>query len=272
MTKVTSFKSFATLVLSILLLRGTESQDDKNLTAECANFFRDSLKIGTKVVKEEFPLNRTGKRFVIALLLPNNQSFPYSLYKVQASVRLGIIQAKKTYLAPDFELDLFTEDTKCSEIFGPLNAMKLFLDAPNRPNVFLGPNCVYVLSMVARFSSSPIWSIPVISTGAQFEGFDNQKDYGFLIRILSSYSKLGLFLVQLYRHFGWNVAGILFANLRKHTECHSLMSPVNSIFMKARLNVTHLQFREKFEAGNKLRSLDKVDELLHDLSLSARSI
>lgn len=263
---------FFILTIFTFLPDTTIEQEDRNLTLECANYFGDSLEIGKRVLNEDLLLKRTGKRFVLALLLPSNKSLPYSLYKVKAAVRLGIIEAKEKYLSSDIELDLLTEDTKCSEIYGPLNAVKLFIDAPNRPNVFLGPNCLYVISMVARFASSPIWSIPVISTDAQAKGFDVEKDYGLLIRLLGSYTKLGHFVEHFFRHFGWNVSGIMLTtNLNKRTQCYFMLSPVKSILDTAGFKITHLAFIEEPGSYSKHRGINDIQELLLEASLSARS-
>ena len=252
----------------IFFIVPSNGQPDRNLTAECAAYFSDHMKVG----KGGFSIDRSGKRFVIALLLPKNQSYLFSLHKVNVAVRLGITEAKRKYLASDIKLDLVSEDTQCSEIYGPLNAVKLFIDAPNRPNVFLGPNCLYVLSMVARFASSPIWSIPVISTDAQAKGFDSEKDYGLLIRLLGSYDKLGHLVVKMYRRHNWNISGmILERNVNKNTLCFFMLSPVKTVLDKAKFKVTHLSFTEKPTLENKLRSLEDIEELLKEASLSARS-
>ncbi|CAL1537099.1 unnamed protein product, partial [Lymnaea stagnalis] len=78
-----------------------------------------------------------------------------------------------------------TANSKCSEIFGPLAAIDMYIH--QSAHVFFGPACEYSVAPVARFSY--YWGIPVLSAGALVTAFGDKKEYRLLTRVQVSSNK-----------------------------------------------------------------------------------
>ena len=105
-----------------------------------------------------------------------------------------------------FSWQILVADTQCNSTTGPLTAVEMVYK--QKPNLFLGPVCPYVLSPVSRFST--VWSIPVFTTSGMNAAFrDKRSEYSLLTCLAGDYQQAATFIsqilgrssLQLYQHF-----------------------------------------------------------------------
>jgi len=186
-------------------------------------------------VNGDLSVNQT-KVFIIGVILPYDNKHPighmWSVQKVRPAIEYALehiryhrcILPKSDYLNSNStkleeqqqrqfqsspqtcEVQVTFADSRCSETYGPLAAIDMVIR--NRPSMFLGPACDYAVSTVARFS--PHWGIPLMTAGAQLLAFGDKNQFSTTTRMHGTFSKLGEFVVTLFRQFGWNVTGMLF--------------------------------------------------------------
>lgn len=94
----------------------------------------------------------------IAVLGPSNDSYPYALPKILPAIVLAVRSLQNNNNFPNLRnktIHVIHQDTQCSSTLGPLAAFELSVIA----DVFMGPECPYVLAPVARYS--PAWNVSV---------------------------------------------------------------------------------------------------------------
>ena len=90
-----------------------------------------------------------------------------------------------------FSWDILVADTQCNSTIGPLNAVDMVYR--QKPNLFLGPVCPYVLSPVSRFST--VWGIPVFTTSGMNAAFREKKsEYSLLTCLAGDYQQAATFI------------------------------------------------------------------------------
>ena len=95
---------------------------------------------------------------------------------------------------PEFSWDLLVADTECNSTLGPLAAVDMVYR--QKPNLFLGPVCPYVLSPVSRFST--IWGIPVFTTSGMNAAFrEKRTEYRLLTCLAGDYQQFATFLTNI---------------------------------------------------------------------------
>lgn len=188
----------------------------------------------------------------IGVILPFNDSFLWSVPKTRPAIQYAVDTVNTGPLLGDEQLEVQFADSRCSETYGPLEAMDMYLK--RRPDVFIGPACDYAVAPVARFS--PIWNIPVITGGALVRAFVDKKQYSLLTRISGSYAKLGEFFVRVFQRFAWNVTSLIYSTnlgVRQplgRSNCFFIMESVyaalHQYFNKAdsKRDIRHLSFDE----------------------------
>lgn len=106
-----------------------------------------------------------------------------------------------------------------------------------RPDVFVGPGCVYPLASVARFASH--WKLPLITAGGTAYGFDQRDEYRTIMRMGPSTTKLGEFAGMLHAHFNWTTRAVLiFHDMLQDDRPHYFLSEGIFLNLKDDLNIT----------------------------------
>lgn len=218
-------------------------------------------------------------QFRIALILPYSSNYQFSIFKVEPAVRIAMEKSlSRNILSKGANLTLMMGNSGCSEIEAPLTAIDMFTDKPNRPSVFLGPNCDYATAPVARYASSINWDIPVISSGAFVQTLRGNDQYRLLTRMLGSYPMIGRIISKLYEHSNWTVSGmIISSNLgdRSHlgkSDCYFLMAGIKTFLERLKHKVSFDFFDEKVKPGEvNIKGLANMSSILEAISMEARS-
>ncbi|XP_032687886.1 atrial natriuretic peptide receptor 1-like isoform X2 [Odontomachus brunneus] len=123
-------------------------------------------------------------------------------------------------------------------------------------DAFLGPVCDYVIAPVARYAG--VWSIPVLTAGAQAEAFRHKGEhYPTLTRMMGSHRLVGEALRHILRRFGWKIAGLLFhnhamASSRGNSECHFTLG---AVFTALNQTPVHKSFNQETTTAEDYRNL-----------------
>ncbi|XP_053331330.1 atrial natriuretic peptide receptor 1 [Spea bombifrons] len=151
--------------------------------------------------------DRKRGNLTMAVVLPEkNTAYPWAWPRVGPAIRLAVdrINADPSLL-PDLRV-LFhhgnseNKQGNCSDASAPLVAVDL--QFTYRPEVFLGPGCMYSAAPVGRFTGH--WRVPLITAGAAAYGFGEKvEEYRFTTRTGPIYTKLGQFVAQIHQQFNW---------------------------------------------------------------------
>ena len=139
---------------------------------------------------------------------------------------------ESTHTRP-FTIKAFYIDSRCSDTYGPLHAVRLYYK--ESVNVLYGPCCKNALSPVARYAN--IWNIPIMTPGGLTPAFSNKTMYPLLTRIISPYEKAILFLSRIFKKLEYKTFSVLWhTNLYKqylgNSECHeTAITLINRIRM-----------------------------------------
>ncbi|KAL8573060.1 hypothetical protein ACOMHN_010490 [Nucella lapillus] len=146
------------------------------------------------------------KKLVFGVILPNNNSYYWSLPKTRFAVEFAIKTIVRRQLLPRWRVKALYRDSNCSDTDGPLEAIDMYTEKV--VNVFLGPACDYAVAPIARFTKR--WEIPVITAGALVKAFENKEEYRLLTRLMGTYVKMAEAVTQMCRHFRWKKIGMLY--------------------------------------------------------------
>uniref|UniRef100_A0A8C5FSL1 Guanylate cyclase n=1 Tax=Gadus morhua TaxID=8049 RepID=A0A8C5FSL1_GADMO len=178
-----------------------------------------------------------------SVMLPDNyQKYPWALARVFPAILMAREDLQEKYgLLVGRSMNILnfsTEDPvagSCVESKAQVVAVdaKLYI----RPDVFIGPGCVYPLASVGRFASH--WKLPLITAGGPAYGFDKREEYRTIMRTGPSTTKLGEFASMLHSHFNWTTrAVVIFHDLRQDDRPHYFLSEGIFLNLKFELNVT----------------------------------
>lgn len=143
----------------------------------------------------------------IGVLLPEDDKYSWSLPRTQPALEYAVENIEKQMkLLPGYKIQLYFNDSKCSETFGPLAAIEMYVQ--RLAHVFIGPACDYAVAPIARFTK--YWGIPILSAGALVNAFKNKKEYSLLTRVQGSFDKAGEFFLMMCQHFNWTNVGLLY--------------------------------------------------------------
>ncbi|ELT96795.1 hypothetical protein CAPTEDRAFT_124162 [Capitella teleta] len=155
-------------------------------------------------------------------------SYPWSLPQAMPAIMYAVDNIKnRSDLLVGYELRVHEGDSQCSDTYGPLVAIDMYLR--RLAHVFIGPACDYAVAPVARFS--PHWNIPLLTGGALVKAFKNKASFSQLTRVTGSYGKLGEFVLQLTKEFNWKVSGLVYASNegqsgKGKSKCHFVMESI----------------------------------------------
>ena len=120
-------------------------------------------------------------------------------------------------------IQLWFQDSNCSDTYGPLHAMDLLYD--KKVHAFFGPCCKDVLLPVAKYAK--VWRTPIITPGGLTPVFSTKKDFPLLTRIMAPYNKLADFILSVFEYHSWSEYCILwhdnlFRRWLGKTECDQI--------------------------------------------------
>ncbi|XP_076366597.1 atrial natriuretic peptide receptor 1-like isoform X3 [Tachypleus tridentatus] len=163
--------------------------------------------------KREF--NHSKCHINLVVLAPENNSLPYSLYKIMPSIQHAVKFVEDHGILNRNIIKVCPRNTHSSSTHGPLAAYEMYRN--KTVSVFLGPVDSYVLAPVTRYTS--VWEIPLLTVGGQAYVFDDKTTvFSFLTRMNGYFSQLGQVFLEMLLHFGWNVVAFLYHNHRYHTQ------------------------------------------------------
>lgn len=116
-------------------------------------------------------VHSAGDTVKIVLLLPMNNSYPFSMQKVKLAFNYTLSGDTVRTILPFTRFEIIPLDSKCSPVTAPINAVNARLQQVF--HAFFGPVCDYSLAPVARYS--PYWNIPVISVGGMAHDLGTNK-------------------------------------------------------------------------------------------------
>ncbi|XP_076394980.1 atrial natriuretic peptide receptor 1 isoform X2 [Megachile rotundata] len=195
----------------------TECKDEYFMTTRIGNLaFRDIAKLIVAV------MDRYEWRKVHLMYATNGQSEVAGRHTCQLMMKSMVEFVKKQRNFTFGTLDVETADNYTEALRTHVGVW--YGDA------FLGPVCDYVIAPVARYAG--VWSIPVLTAGAQAEAFRYKGEhYPTLTRMMGSHRLVGEALRHILKRFGWKIAGLLYhnhavASSRGNSECHFTLGAV----------------------------------------------
>lgn len=201
----------------------------------------------------------------LGVLLPKTGRYPFVATITLPAIEYAVETVNNGSYLPGHKLVINYRDSECSDTFGPLHAIDLFVKQ-KLAHVFIGPACDYAVAPIARFSG--YWNVPIISAGAPVKAFNNKTQYRLLTRIQGSYAKAAGFVLESAKAFNWSNIGLLFNdydNSDGKTNCFFTMEPIFHLFRVYLKQPWYKSFDErhpeKFDFG----------DLLKQASLNTRS-
>ena len=190
-------------------------------------YFPSATSLGVLLLLAHCALTPTAGVNVIKLgiILPHVGRYPWIVNNTVPGIRYAVDSIhNRSDLLLNHELHIHIGDSQCSETYGPLVAIDMYLK--KMAHVFLGPVCDYSVAPIARFS--PHWNIPVISAGALVQAFQNKEEYAQLTRISGSYAKLGSFISQMFDEYTWSISGLIYSDFAEssRSDCFFVMEAV----------------------------------------------
>lgn len=189
------------LVISILILLAFPWQ---LVSSDCPIFDRVSSTQPRNHGNLAFP-----DRVSLGVILPKGLNhLPYRFELVYPAVTIAVDKMMESpYVLPGVNITLKDADSKCSDEYGPMAAIDMFLE--RSVHAFLGPACSYAVAPVARYSYC--WGIPILTAGGLYSHFSKKTDFKLLTGVQGNYIKSAEFVISVLQHFNFTRAGWAFA-------------------------------------------------------------
>ncbi|KAJ3605011.1 hypothetical protein NHX12_027062 [Muraenolepis orangiensis] len=179
----------------------------------------------------------------VAVMLPDNyHKYPWALARVLPAILMAREDLQPKYgllVGRSMNILNFSTEDPVSGVCVESRAQVVAVDAKLyiRPDVFVGPGCVYPLASVGRFASH--WKLPLITAGGPAYGFDKREEYRTIMRTGPSTTKLGEFASLLHAHFNWTTrAVVIFHDMKLDDRPHYFLSEGIFLNLKFDLNIT----------------------------------
>ncbi|BFZ14045.1 hypothetical protein BsWGS_17084 [Bradybaena similaris] len=202
----------------------------------------------------------------IGVLLPFTGNHLWVLQATFPAIQLATERVQNASdILPGYKFVLNLADSACSETFGPLAAIDMYVN--QSANVFIGPACEYAIAPVARFSY--YWGIPVLTAGAMVSAFGDKNEYRLLTRVQGPLSKASEFILDLCELFHWKNMIMLYSDKKGPNS-----AKMNCYFSaEAMVHSHYLRYNERPPYVNFDEGAGSVDfaKLLKECSLLARS-
>ena len=164
-------------------------------------------KIGANNTKE--PSNpKEHQKMYLAVLLPMESSFDYSLVKVVPGIMTAIDSPRvQDLIGNSFELAVREYDSKCSQV----EVLKLAVDAVRSRqevvDIYIGPACSYAAATVSRLVEH--WRKIFVTAGCIADFFDEIP----VTRMSVTATKLGNVIYDVIKNtFDWNITAVISAS------------------------------------------------------------
>ncbi|CAK9302608.1 unnamed protein product [Gordionus sp. m RMFG-2023] len=148
----------------------------------------------------------------IGLLLPQSCDLLSCLSKIAPAIRIAFRRSKVESLISGFTINIIQADSNCSNIEGPLAAIRLCWF--ENVVVIFGPVCDYVVDPVSILTSR-FFSIPLITAGAFNPEYGRDKKlpnspYPLLTRVGAPFNSIFSFLIKFFRYNRWKKFFVLY--------------------------------------------------------------
>ncbi|KAM4607253.1 atrial natriuretic peptide receptor 3 [Polymixia lowei] len=189
----------------------------------------------------------------VLVILPKNNSYIFSYPRVAPAIEYAQQRLKKDdgqYSGLNFKIQY--ENSGCGN-----DALFTLVDisCEKKPDLILGPVCEYAAASVVRLASH--WNIPVISAGALATGFSNKnKEYSHLTRIAPSYLKMADTFAEMFHHFTWKGALLIYEDDKEERNCYFALEGVFVLLEEYKI--------ETYVIHSKEGRLD-IDGILHHI-------
>lgn len=154
------------------------------------------------------------RNVTLAAILPkNNNEYAWAWPRVAPALTRAMERVNADpWMLPGHRLVLLfngsdTQDGRCSETVAPLAAVDFKMS--HNPWAFVGPGCDYAAAPVGRFTGH--WHVPMVTAGAAAVAFE---EYTSITNMGPTYQKLGEFVVDMHRGFGWTHAMLTYHDHR----------------------------------------------------------
>jgi atrial natriuretic peptide receptor A len=206
----------------------------------------------------------------LGVILPASGSYPWSQQITMPAIEYALEDLRnRSDLLTNYELRVHTGDSRCSDTYGPLEAIDMYLK--RKAHVFIGPACDYAVAPVARFS--PHWNIPVLTGGALVKAFTSKTDnFSQLTRMMGSYEKVAEFLLQLFRAFKWDVYALVYNSKtgKGKSNCFFVMEAIFYTLKQATGREPWYKFFNEGDADESTEPQKDLTSILRETSLNAR--
>lgn len=176
-------------------------------------------------------------------------------------------------LLAGFNVTVEYRNTKGSSVYGPLEAMQMYLSKRHKPDAFLGPINDYVLAPVARYAL--VWNVPIISPGGTSDGFRlKAQNFPMLTSMRQSCLSMVPAVMELMQHFSWRHVAMLYQNdLKLQGLGDSYYSfQMGSLYNHARDVLDFSKTAQlQLDAADMVIGHDKYVEFLQTISNTSRS-
>lgn len=204
------------------------------------------------------------KNITLAVILPrHNTEYPWALPRVGPALDWAVDKVNSDpTLLPGHRMRLVFSSSEnnegvCSDSVAPLVAVDLKF--AHDPWAFIGPGCDYASSPVARFTTH--WEVPMVTAGAPALGFNL---YSSITNTGPTHEKLGEFVLEMHRGFGWQKYAMFLFNDQKNDDrpCYFASEGPYTEMREENITAEHIVFNED-------ESVSYAD-LIKDISQQAR--
>ncbi|XP_070177844.1 uncharacterized protein [Littorina saxatilis] len=202
----------------------------------------------------------------IGVILPFSGSFPWVIQQAHPALKLAVDLIVRKQILPKKKINLVLRDSHCSETYGPLQGIDLYVE--KAAHVFVGPACDYAVAPLARFSFR--WQIPILTAGALVSAFADRREYRLLTRVQGAYAKAGRFVLTVFERFGWRWAGMIFHD-NKNSPNHGRSNfyfIAEAIFLTLRTAYGVEPWHSEYNAYN--TTPEEYADILRDMSRKSR--
>ena len=183
--------------------------------------------------------------FRIAVLLPQDNSFWFSLARVIPAIRLAVETLKnQSDIAHGYDLVVKHRDSKCDIAVSTNEAFNFYLHRD--VDIFFGPCCDYSAAPVARQIN--FWEIPMLTAGALAGDFGYNKlyEYRLMTRIGANFNSLAAFIADTFQRISWRKLKLIYDPFAQADivprYCHLAADGLHQYIQK-RTNITHDYFK-----------------------------
>lgn len=170
----------------------------------------------------QLTLSATAVNLTIGLILPEDNTYEFSITKVLPAIEYGLDKVKGSLSNRNITINVITRDSQHSDILGPLAAIDVYKSV----DIFFGPVYNFAVAPIARYA--PYWDVPIITAGAPDVQFKHKAtEYKQLTRIGAIYETATKLLKALNEEYGWQRFGLLYHSFtdtsKPKSKCYQLV-------------------------------------------------